>query len=431
MKLLGNKIIGYFFAAVLLLIFVSFTVKPIQKVFAKTEEVLLQDSPCSYDTLTVYPFLDGGDPKKTDKQQSGLLYFINTVKNKFDYYTKDYYALQAMCLWLTKNIDKNIIGLDMSLSASNGDNVIGNFGDIVVPFESGSLGCPIDTADVSKQTENIVEFGTSMINDGRNFLYLMLPGKYAGNLIYHDYSEQVYEYIVKTLSDADLDVLDIKKTVDELGIDVSSLFFKTDHHWLPTTGIWADKLLAEYLNSNYGYSIDTSLFEQDNYDITVLEKNFLGSQGKKVSTVYAEQDDFPILNPKFDTDFEVFLSSFNFAKQGNIQHILFDYSALEPKSLYVRNSYALYGYGDQELIHIHNNNVKDGKRVLFIKNSQANVMYPFFAAGVEYVDVVDLRYFKGSLKTFISETNPDTVVMVYGVTSFDNDATEAGNFDFR
>lgn len=426
MKLLGNKIIGYFFVAVLLFAFVAFTVEPIKRILTKTGKVVSR-----YDTLEAYPFEDGGNPKRTDSQRSGVLGLIDYAEDKFDIYTKDNYILQSACLWLTKIIDKNIIRLDMSLSVSDGENVIGDFDDIVVPFENDSLGYLIDTADVSEQTENIVEFGTRMKNEGRNFLYLMPPGKYAGNEIYHDYSEQAYEYIIKTLSDANLDVLDIKKIIDECKIDFNSLFFKTDHHWLPTTGIWADKLLAEYLNSNYDYSIDTSLFEQDNYDVTVLKNNYLGSQGVKVSTVYAKPDDFPIVIPKFETDFVVLNSYLNSTKQGSIQQTLFDYSALEQENLYKRCSYDLYGYGNRELIRIHNNNVKDGKRVLFIKTSQANVMYPFFAAGVEYVDVVDLRSFRGSLQTFIKETNPDTVVIVYGVLSCDKDAIEQGNFDFR
>ena len=83
------------------------------------------------------------------------------------------------------------------------------------------------------------------------------------------------------------------------------------------------------------------------------------------------------------------------------------------------------------MITIHNNQIHDGSHILMLKTSYADCMYPYLASVVENLDVIDLRWFNGSLQSYIKETNPDTVVMVYGMTTFSGSQTINGPFDFR
>ena len=182
------------------------------------------------------------------------------------------------------------------------------------------------------------------------------------------------------------------------------------------------------MNDNYNYNIDTSLFDMENYDTKILEKHFLGSQGKKVTTAYTSCEDFPIIVPKYATDLEVFNSRLNKTVKGSIQETLFDYSALVG-SIYSGNDYVFYGYGEQGLLTVKNADIHDGRHILIIKTSFADCMYPYLAAAVEHMDIIDARYFKGSLQTFINKTKPDTVIMIYGVTSLNSAGDDA--FDFR
>lgn len=94
------------------------------------------------------------------------------------------------------------------------------------------------------------------------------------------------------------------------------------------------------------------------------------------------------------------------------------------------NLYGSYGYGDVALFSVHNENVHDGSRVLIIKESFADVVYPFFAEAVEYLDVIDLRAFSYSLERYIDKTDPDTVIVIYGTQAFEGESSDSA-FDFR
>lgn len=416
-----NRIIGYFFVAVLFIAFFLIIIRPVIYILDHIDDVE------AFDTLKAYPFKDTKDSEQISNSTYtlGMLALhindiFDNVKGKIEMCATEKCYFQDLCIAASMFIDK-LIGLDMTTSLSDGQYTLEN---LIIPYENDYLGYVWNNNRISDNFDNLVNFVQQMRNEGRNFLYFLVPGKYAGNEIYSDHSQEMHDLMIKSMKEAGIDIYDMWETIEENGISMSSLFFKSDHHWLPETGIWANKLLSEYLNNNYGYSIDTSLFDLDNYDITILEKNYLGSQGKKVSTIYSSIDDFPILIPKYNTDLEVFISDYNTTKSGSVQETLLYYPALKENRLYDRYSYEFYGYGERELISIHNKNISDGKRILFIKRSFADCMYPFFAAGVEYLDVIDLRVFKGSLQTYINETNPDTIVMVYGLDSF-NDA------DFR
>ena len=143
-----------------------------------------------------------------------------------------------------------------------------------------------------------------------------------------------------------------------------------------------------------------------------------GSQGRKVTQVYAEPERLPIVAPRYETDLTVFNSKLKATTSGNIQATLFNYDTFKEKNLYKASYYSFYYYGSNPLFQIHNNQRHDGKRILVIKESQANVMIPYMCNMAEYVDVIDLRHFNGSLRAFIKANKPDCVILVYGASGF-------------
>ena len=60
-------------------------------------------------------------------------------------------------------------------------------------------------------------------------------------------------------------------------------------------------------------------------------------------------------------------------------------------------------------------------------------MYPYLGNISENVDVIDLRFFSGSLNTYIEKHQPDTIIMVYGISLFQglNPQTADKLFDFN
>ncbi len=385
-----------------------------------------QATPAAFDTLAAYPF--AGEAQNEEH--------VNNVNEKT--ISEWWVTLKAFItnrttasspylnrLVLGKSFVDRMMGLDMTASLTSGINDLKNPDDIVAVWQGESLGLVTDDFDPSEATEQLVAFGKQMCAEGRNFLLLLAPSKQAQTPAFPNYFAQKQEEILQELRENEFDVIDMEAEIEKLQVDKASLFFKTDHHWLPTSGIWADQLVCEFMNEHYGYSINTDLFAPENYETTVLHNAFLGSLGRKVSTVYCNPEDFPIVMPKYDTDLDVFISRKNETNRGDMRQTLFDESILNVKDNV--KLYAFYGYGEQALIQVHNHDVHDGSRVLVVKTSFANCMIPYFSAAVEYLDVVDLRVFKGSLQTLIGETDPDTILVVYGITYF-GDASD--QFDF-
>ncbi len=385
-----------------------------------------------------YPFPAGqqAEPEEQDHSLAavGAKFYdrILAVEKKINLYTTDKFIFQPPCLLTKKMIDKTL-GLDMTTSLCGAQNDLTTDDDIVTVYDGDYLAFPVDDADISAPLGNLIDFGQQMRAEGRDFLLFLTPGKFAGNESFTDFSQSRHDLIVDSLQAADLDVYDMYGMLGDTPQQIAPFFFKADHHWLPTTGLLACRYLGEYLNENYGYEIDTAVFDQENYEVTVLKDSFLGTQARKVSEMYASKEDFPLVTPKYESDLDVFISETNESLHGSAADTLLDPSALEGKSTYSTDTYyCFYGHGDKDLITIHNNGIHNGKRMLWIKDSMADCMYPHFANAVEYLDVIDLRGFGGSLQTFIEKTKPDTVVVLYGITVFNDGTTITPNaFDFR
>ena len=352
------------------------------------------------------------------------------MEQKTESYVSESFYFRMPFVLIKKWSDK-AVGIDMTTSLCVAENDLKDCEDVVLPYKDDYLGFVVDDMDISERINNLTDFGTQMENEGRNFLFFEVPGKYGENVVYSSYLEKKENEIKQAFEEEGLDIFRVSDVIKEQQIDDTTLFFKTDHHWLPSAGIWADKLLCEEFNKRYHYNIDTSIFDMENYDVSILKNFSLGSQGKKVTEVYCEKEDFPVIYPKYDTDLEVFVSLRNDSVHGSIAETLLDKSAFDETNIYKRYDYTFYGYGDNALITIHNNEIHDGSRVLMIKISFADSMYPYLSAVFEDLDVIDLRAFNGSLQSYIKETNPDTVVVVYGVTSFFGEDTEGWTCDFR
>ncbi|MDR1399537.1 MAG: hypothetical protein LBJ41_06430 [Treponema sp.] len=244
----------------------------------------------------------------------------------------------------------------------------------------------------------------------------------------NDFSNTNVDALLSVLSTRHIPYLDVRETLHQENLDHHSLFYKTDHHWKAETGLWASGVIAKYLNAHNGFSIDTALFSPDRYRYEVYEKWFLGSVGRKVTLINAEPEDCTFIYPKEETDLSFQILSRNIDTRGAFD-VIYDYRQVEMKDYYTHVPYSAYTYADNALITMQNHKRFDGKRVLFIKDSFVNVVAPFFALGVEYVDVLDLRQFNGSVKNYIEQTKPDTVIVMYNPSAMTNETHNM--FDFR
>ena len=64
---------------------------------------------------------------------------------------------------------------------------------------------------------------------------------------------------------------------------------------------------------------------------------------------------------------------------------------------------------------IRNSAVKDGGKLLLIKDSYANCMVPFLAQHFSEIHVVDLRYFNFDVYQYIEENDITQLAAVYSI----------------
>jgi len=93
------------------------------------------------------------------------------------------------------------------------------------------------------------------------------------------------EYMFKSFEVNDIPSLRLGEKMIQTENDANNMFYKTDHHWKTEFGIDAAFHIAEYLNTEFDYKIDTKIFNRSNYTPVTYEDCLLGSTGIN-STIY-------------------------------------------------------------------------------------------------------------------------------------------------
>lgn len=276
--------------------------------------------------------------------------------------------------------------------------------------------------DVSEAAGNLVNFSAFLRNEDIPFLYVQYPCK-TSNMDeeelpkgYTDYADTNVDDFLEILNQNDIEYLDLREEIAQTGQNIFSLFFRTDHHWKVETGLWATGVIAKKMNV-FGMEIDTSVFASERYQATTYKGTFLGSYGRRVSMGLITPDDLTVLQPVFETELMMYNHDKDIKRTGNFYQTCLDLQMLYPHPSYHLNSYATFMWGDEALIQVENYLTENDKSILIIKDSFANVVSPFLSLGVKNVDIIDLRYFRGSLESYIKENRPDMVLCTYSPDS--------------
>ena len=227
-----------------------------------------------------------------------------------------------------------------------------------------------------------------------------------------------YDDLEKSLLSNDIEVLNIESIIKEKNIDKYSLFFKTDHHWTPKTGVWVSKLISAHMNEKFSYNLNSSLFDIDNYNIDTYKNSFLGSQGKRVGVAYAGVDDFDVITPKYNTNIELKIPSENIDVIDNFETTMIHRESITPDNLLNKDdtAYDTYMKGNHALVNINNKEINNGKKALLVLDSYGCVVAPYLSQAFKNLDCIDLRSYTDSLEDYIIKTSPD--VVIYMATNY-------------
>ena len=284
---------------------------------------------------------------------------------------------------------------------------------------------------IKENAASIIELKTALQALNIDLLYVQPPhkiSKYDPGLPYGvvDFSNENMDAFLTEIGNGGVDYLDLRQIMHDNGINQYDMFFQTDHHWTPQAGLWATGIVSEQLNKKYDFQIPSDLYNPDNYTFKLYKDYFLGSQGKRVGTLYAGVDDITLITPKFETNLDLNIPARDIHQTGNFENALLFPEMIEEKDYYGKNPYVVYIGGDRPLVEIENKLV-DQKKILVVRDSYAIVFTPFMALGCSELDEIDLRHYTdGSLIQYIKQSTPDIVIFMYSPSRLN----EISEFDF-
>lgn len=283
--------------------------------------------------------------------------------------------------------------------------------------------------DPRAQAAQLKRLQTALAERDIGFFYAQAPSKLepgAEVLPYgvDDPSNACADALMEQLEALDIDHLDLRETLRESGGEWTDWFYQTDHHWTQNAAFSAFQAMAGQLEEydqtlpaaggtkRRTISIDPKLTAPASYNVDTLPRFFLGSQGKRVGSLYAGADDFELWTPKFPSllHYDARPQYNRFGDAG--ETVLFP-ERVEDKDWFGGNPYTYYAGGDYGYAHITNYYDPDGPKILLIRDSFACAVTPYLALASSQLTTIDPRSFYGDLLGYVDRLQPDVVVVLY------------------
>ena len=411
-------IIGFMFSAVW--VFASWRI-----------ETLTTDEPeIKIDWEALYPFEDTNVKNvKSLRKETLIEKAYAYIKEKFTDYSSERLFCYQNIIESAKRYENAVKWNMASMSDYNA----------VVKLHDGYLTTYTPSMDITESANAITGLAEFCRQRGIDFFYANLPTKIcisedkniSGVL---DFANQNADRFLAMLNDAGVRNYDFRKLLHEGGMNHHEAFYVTDHHWKTETGLWAARHILRILRDDYAWNVNPDVLNPDRFNYVIYPEWLLGTQGKKFTLVRTKPDDLTMIYPKYETYLHYEIPDKVINKSGDFS-VVYDFKQVKEKDYYHRSPYHVYGYGDRPFIRSKNNLIRNGKRLLIIRDSFSDCVLPFLYLGIENVDAIDIRHFDGSLISFICKENPETVIVAYTADRVaQSEPEQAGYrimFDFR
>lgn len=179
------------------------------------------------------------------------------------------------------------------------------------------------------------------------------------------------------------------------------IYYRTDHHW--TT-----------LGAYYGYvsvikALGMEPLPLSDYEASLVSSSFYGTTYSSSGFTWVEPDSITTFVEQGSAEIV------NYPEGAPVEGSLYDESYLEKKDKY---SY-FYG-GNTSLLQITTENT-DAPSILILRDSYMDSLSPYLFAHFSQIHIIDLRYYKTSIRKYIEENSIDHVLVCYSVPNFSTD----------
>ena len=388
--------------------------------------------PVNIDWAEIYPYDEKDLYVAADSKKSLLDRYtgiVGKIESQAEWYTTDGLPMQTKFTELAAGYE-SLIGWKVQEQDY----------DAVITLRNGHLTCVCPEQDVEEIVDSITQFRDFLSEMDIKLMYVMVPFKVdEGNnelpLGITDNSNANADKLLDRLSEEKVDYIDLRDFEEQDGINHYDMFYYTDHHWNAKSAVWACGRVAGRLGELYGYEYTPELFDLNYYTSRIYENVFLGSYGRRVTLSKASPEDFEILYPENDMEYHLVMPEKNLDVTGSFEDVFIDESMLEITDYYEMDAYSSYVTLRKYVALIENEQAANpDKKILILRDSFGNNFGPYFAQQYGTVELLDVSSFTGSIKSYIKESQPDAVLLLYNPTMIepiDWSSYTSSKFDFR
>lgn len=182
------------------------------------------------------------------------------------------------------------------------------------------------------------------------------------------------------------------------------IFYRTDHHWTSLGAYYGLSALAE--------SMGLPCPALDSYtDRHVVSEKFYGTTWSSSGFSWVDPDTMEIFVNAPES-----LKVASYPQGSPVEGKLYDFSFLEKK-----DKYSMFMGGNCPM-HVIETGNEDKPSLLILRDSYTDSLIPFLLDDFSEIHVLDLRYYRASLKAYIEQNDFDNVLVCYSVSNFCSDS---------
>lgn len=271
--------------------------------------------------------------------------------------------------------------------------------------ENGTLIEGFKRPENSVLDSNMSALNTLVGNTDAKVYFALIPDKsdlYSSLLpknVPNDSEKEVIDYCYGQSNATNVDIYSaLSAHTDEY------IFYRTDHHWTSLGAYYGLSALAE--------SIGLPCPALDSYtDRHVVSEEFYGTTWSSSGFSWVDPDTMEIFVNAPES-----LKVTSYPQGSPVEGKLYDFSFLEKK-----DKYSMFMGGNCPM-HVIETGNEDKPSLLILRDSYTDSLIPFLLDDFSEIHVLDLRYYRASLKAYIEQNDFDNVLVCYSVSNFCSDS---------
>ncbi len=271
--------------------------------------------------------------------------------------------------------------------------------------ENGTLIEGFKRPESSVLDSNMSALNTLVGNTDAKVYFALIPDKsdlYSSLLpknVPNDSEKEVIDYCYGQSNATNVDIYSaLSAHTDEY------IFYRTDHHWTSLGAYYGLSALAE--------SMGLPCPALDSYtDRHVVSEEFYGTTWSSSGFSWVDPDTMEIFVNAPES-----LKVTSYPQGSPVEGKLYDFSFLEKK-----DKYSMFMGGNCPM-HVIETGNEDKPSLLILRDSYTDSLIPFLLDDFSEIHVLDLRYYRASLKAYIEQNNFDNVLVCYSVSNFCSDS---------